>query len=117
MKILVTNDDGYLAYGIKLLANKLKRFGDVVVIAPDGNRSTISHVDGYNYFFTAKIKITLESNYNTYYCAAPFIVIDDEYYFLPQMEASVSNIAWSEYYGYTSNTTFSKAALHILIGI
>ena len=43
MKILVTNDDGYLAYGIKLLANKLKRFGDVVVIAPDGNRSTISH--------------------------------------------------------------------------
>ena len=85
--------------------------------AVHSNRSTISHVDGYNYFFTAKIKITLESNYNTYYCAAPFIVIDDEYYFLPQMEASVSNIAWSEYYGYTSNTTFSKAALHILIGI
>ena len=43
MNILVTNDDGYLAYGIKLLTNKLKRFGNVTVIAPDGNRSTISH--------------------------------------------------------------------------
>ena len=43
LNILVTNDDGYLAYGIRLLANKLKRFGNVVIIAPDSNRSAISH--------------------------------------------------------------------------
>ncbi len=43
MNILVTNDDGYEAYGIKLLIEKLKRFGNITVIAPNGNRSTISH--------------------------------------------------------------------------
>ena len=77
----------------------------------------ISQEDGYNYLFTAKINITLESNYETTYYAAPYVVVDDEYYFLPQMEASVSNIAWSEYFGYTHNTSFSKAALQILIGV
>ena len=77
----------------------------------------IEHEDGYNYMFTAKINITSTSNYDVTYCAAPYVVVDDTYYFLPQMEASVSDTAWSEYFGYTHNTSFSEAALRILIGL
>ena len=77
----------------------------------------IAHEDGYNYLFTAKINITTKENYDTMYCAAPYVVVDDEYHFLPQMEASVSDIAWSEYFGYSHNTSFSRAALQILIGL
>ncbi len=43
MNFLVTNDDGYEAYGIRLLASHLQRFGNVYIIAPDSNRSAISH--------------------------------------------------------------------------
>lgn len=34
MKILLTNDDGYQAYGIKLLFEKLKKYGEVTMVAP-----------------------------------------------------------------------------------
>ena len=40
--ILVTNDDGIQSEGIDLLATVASRFGRVVVIAPDRNRSAIS---------------------------------------------------------------------------
>tara|TARA_B110000967_G_scaffold197721_1_gene229786 strand:+ start:467 stop:1207 length:741 start_codon:yes stop_codon:yes gene_type:complete len=39
MKILVSNDDGYQAAGIKSLINELKKISDVIVVAPDRNRS------------------------------------------------------------------------------
>ena len=42
MKILVSNDDGYLATGINALADALEQVADVVVIAPDRNRSAAS---------------------------------------------------------------------------
>lgn len=34
MKILIVNDDGFEAEGIKLLVNKVKKYGDVVVFSP-----------------------------------------------------------------------------------
>lgn len=34
MNILLTNDDGYKAYGINLLAKLLKKYGDVYIVAP-----------------------------------------------------------------------------------
>ena len=37
--ILVTNDDGITAPGIKALVEVAKRFGDVVVVAPDRPQS------------------------------------------------------------------------------
>lgn len=43
MKILVSNDDGYLATGINVLAEALEKIADVVVVAPDRNRSAASH--------------------------------------------------------------------------
>jgi len=43
MKILISNDDGYLAPGIVALANALAPIAEVVVVAPDGNRSGSSN--------------------------------------------------------------------------
>ena len=43
MKILVTNDDGIEAAGIRLLAETAKKFGEVVVIAPVRQCSAMSH--------------------------------------------------------------------------
>ena len=42
MKILVSNDDGYLATGINVLTDALAEIADVVVVAPDRNRSAAS---------------------------------------------------------------------------
>ncbi len=42
--LLVTNDDGVLAPGIAALAEALLPVGDVVVVAPDRNRSGVSHM-------------------------------------------------------------------------
>lgn len=58
MHILVSNDDGYRAPGIQALAQALRRFGRVTVVAPDHNHSgasnsltlnrplTVEHQDG-----------------------------------------------------------------------
>ncbi|MEB0138352.1 MULTISPECIES: 5'/3'-nucleotidase SurE [unclassified Undibacterium] len=43
MKILISNDDGYLAPGIVALAAALARFAEVTVVAPDSNRSGTSN--------------------------------------------------------------------------
>lgn len=42
-ELLVTNDDGILAPGLQALADSLKEFGRVRVIAPDRERSAVSH--------------------------------------------------------------------------
>jgi len=43
MRILVSNDDGYFAPGIKALAKAMAAIGDVVVVAPEQNQSGASH--------------------------------------------------------------------------
>lgn len=43
MKILVSNDDGYLAPGIIALADALRPIAEIVVVAPDSNRSGSSN--------------------------------------------------------------------------
>jgi 5'-nucleotidase len=43
MKILISNDDGYLAPGINALADQLSAIADIVVVAPDSNRSGSSN--------------------------------------------------------------------------
>jgi 5'-nucleotidase len=40
--ILLTNDDGYFADGIRALARHLRRFAEVVVVAPDREKSAAS---------------------------------------------------------------------------
>ena len=41
MKILVTNDDGFYARGLWLLARELSKVGDVVIVAPDREQSAV----------------------------------------------------------------------------
>jgi 5'-nucleotidase len=43
MLFLVTNDDGYLAPGLRSLARALEDLGEVVVVAPDREQSATSH--------------------------------------------------------------------------
>ena len=43
MKILVSNDDGYMAEGIRALAEALSTLGEITVVAPDRNRSGASN--------------------------------------------------------------------------
>lgn len=42
MRILLTNDDGYQAPGLKALYDGLKQVADVTVVAPDRERSAVS---------------------------------------------------------------------------
>ncbi|MGZ5152621.1 MAG: 5'/3'-nucleotidase SurE, partial [Burkholderiales bacterium] len=39
MRILVSNDDGYFAPGISVLAEALARWAEVTVVAPERDRS------------------------------------------------------------------------------
>lgn len=43
LKILVTNDDGVRAPGIRALADALRAVAEVVVVAPDRERSAVGH--------------------------------------------------------------------------
>ena len=43
MHFLLSNDDGYQARGIELLAEALSKTGQVTVVAPDRNRSGASN--------------------------------------------------------------------------
>ena len=42
MRILISNDDGYEAKGIKQLANSLSEIAEVIVVAPNKNKSAAS---------------------------------------------------------------------------
>ena len=43
INILVVNDDGFDALGIKILASKLKKYGNVTIVGPSSHRSASSH--------------------------------------------------------------------------
>jgi 5'-nucleotidase len=43
MKILLSNDDGYRSPGLQVLADELRRFGELTVVAPDRDRSGASN--------------------------------------------------------------------------
>ena len=43
MRILVTNDDGVYAEGIRTLAKRLEPLGEVFIVAPDRPRSATGH--------------------------------------------------------------------------
>lgn len=43
MKVLVTNDDGYSAEGLRHLAQQLRSWSEVVVVSPERNRSGCGH--------------------------------------------------------------------------
>ena len=44
MHILVTNDDGVTAPGLIVLAQEMRKLGEVTILAPDRNWSASGHV-------------------------------------------------------------------------
>ena len=48
MRILVANDDGFYAEGLKCLVNEMKKLGEVVVIAPAYHQSGAGHSITFN---------------------------------------------------------------------
>lgn len=65
--ILVTNDDGVNAPGIKVLIEMARKFGDVVAIAPDEGRSGMSHAITIKYPLRVN-KIREEEGFTFYSC-------------------------------------------------
>jgi 5'-nucleotidase len=43
MKILLTNDDGIMSKGLQTLAQNISSLGDVIIAAPDRERSAVGH--------------------------------------------------------------------------
>lgn len=66
--ILVTNDDGINAPGIKNLIEIVKSFGKVVVVAPDEGRSGMSHAITIKYPLRVH-KLKEEENFTLYSCS------------------------------------------------
>ena len=64
MHILLSNDDGYLAEGLVTLANALRPYAHVSVVAPDRNRSAASN------------SLTLETPLRAYQTENGFIKVD-----------------------------------------
>jgi len=58
VRILISNDDGYLAPGIQALATALESIADITVVAPDRNRSASSH----SLTLTRPLRVTSHSN-------------------------------------------------------
>lgn len=58
MRILVANDDGYLAGGIQTLARAAAALGDVTVVAPDREQSATSH--SLTLHYPLRVRVTRE---------------------------------------------------------
>jgi 5'-nucleotidase len=64
MRILLSNDDGYLAPGIQCLAESLRKIADVTLVAPERNRSGASN------------SLTLEQPLRAHYVSDNVIYVD-----------------------------------------
>lgn len=66
--ILITNDDGFDAPGLRTLIDVMREIGDVVVVAPDSARSGSGHA----ITFTKPLRLNLieeKENYKEYKCS------------------------------------------------
>nr|VFK36919.1 MAG: 5'/3'-nucleotidase SurE [Candidatus Kentron sp. SD]VFK40568.1 MAG: 5'/3'-nucleotidase SurE [Candidatus Kentron sp. SD]VFK78390.1 MAG: 5'/3'-nucleotidase SurE [Candidatus Kentron sp. SD] len=79
MRILLSNDDGYLAPGLLCLAEELSSFADIMVVAPDRNRSGASN----SLTITGPIRVNRAPN--------GFFYVDGTNFTLPMLR-SVSSI-------------------------
>jgi 5'-nucleotidase len=78
VKILVSNDDGYMARGIKALADAMSEIADVIVMAPDRNHSGASN------------SLTLHSPLRVH-------KVDDDRYFVTGTPSDCVHLALSGY--------------------
>lgn len=64
MNVFISNDDGIKSLGLKAIAEKMAQKHNVLVIAPDGNRSAVSHsLSIRNSIIVNKVKA---KNYDAY---------------------------------------------------
>lgn len=68
MRILVTNDDGIVAPGIRALVEVAKKFGDVIVVAPDSPQSGQGHAITLNHPLKLR-KVDLFEGVDAYECS------------------------------------------------
>lgn len=69
--VLLTNDDGYFSKGIKLLYDTLSKIYNVIVVAPDSEKSGIGHAFSYKTLIYYE-KIANNINMNGYsVCGSP----------------------------------------------
>lgn len=66
--ILVTNDDGITAPGIRTLISVMNTIGDVVVVAPDSPQSAMGHAITINSTLHLE-KVTIDGNQPEYSCS------------------------------------------------
>ena len=69
---------------------------------------------GDDYIFNSKVSVNSASKYDLEICAAPFIVVDGNYYFFGELEFSINTLA--EYYQSNEGCDLSDTALEILAG-
>lgn len=68
--ILVTNDDGITAPGIRALIEVMKELGDVVVVAPDSPQSGMGHaITINNTIFCDPVKLKENTKHKEYSCS------------------------------------------------
>ena len=70
------------------------------------------YLNGDDYLFTVRVNIT--AAHNIVYCAAPFVVAGGQYYFLDEIQYSVSSLA--KYYVANGGSALSSSALLVLAG-
>ena len=66
--ILITNDDGIVAPGIKALVEVASKFGEVLVVAPDSPQSGQGHAITLNQPLKLR-KVNLFSGIDAYECS------------------------------------------------
>ncbi|MFZ1688841.1 MAG: 5'/3'-nucleotidase SurE [Flavobacteriales bacterium] len=66
--ILVTNDDGITATGIRTLAEEMKAFGRVLVVAPDKPQSAMGHAITIHHYLRLQ-KVDLFEGVEAYACS------------------------------------------------
>ena len=68
--ILVTNDDGITAPGIRMLIEVMKELGDVVVVAPDSPQSGMGHaITLSNTIFCDEVTVKANVKHKEYSCS------------------------------------------------
>ena len=58
MRLLLTNDDGLDCEGLRILAEELAEEHEVFIVAPDKNRSAVSHGITMNTPFSAYTNVS-----------------------------------------------------------
>jgi len=117
VKILVSNDDGYFAPGITLLAEALRQLGDVTVVAPERDRSGASNS------LTLDRPLTVRRAPNGYYSVngtptdCVHIAVTGLLDFLPDMVVSGVNLGANMGDDTIYSGTVAAAAEGYLLGI